>query len=83
MKDLHVDVDLLPGTHLKAHESFYIPNYQFYLTDRFPGRKGGTAVTVRKGIPRNHVDLPLLVSIEATGVCILIGNIEVQTSLIS
>jgi hypothetical protein len=32
---------------------------------------------VRKSIPHNHVDLPLLVSIEATGVCIPIGKSEV------
>jgi hypothetical protein len=39
--------------------------------------KGGTAVAVRKGIPHNHVDLPPLISIEATGVCIPIGNSEI------
>jgi hypothetical protein len=32
---------------------------------------------VRKGIPPNHVDLPPLVSIEATRICIPIGNNEV------
>jgi hypothetical protein len=41
------------------------------------GRKGGTAFAVRKDIPHNHVDLPPLVSVEATGVCIHIGNSEV------
>jgi hypothetical protein len=30
-----------------------------------------------KGKPHNHVDVLLLVSIEATGVCIPIGNSEV------
>jgi hypothetical protein len=39
-----------------------------------PGRKGGTAVAVRQGIPHNHVDLPHLVSVEAAGVCIPVGN---------
>jgi hypothetical protein len=38
---------------------------------------GGTAVAVRKGIPHNHVDLPPLVSIEATGIWVPIGNREV------
>jgi hypothetical protein len=33
---------------------------------------------VRKGIPRNNVDLAPLVSIEVTGVCIPIANGEVQ-----
>jgi hypothetical protein len=32
---------------------------------------------VRKDIPHSHVDLPSLVSIDATGVCISIGNSEV------
>jgi hypothetical protein len=48
-------VALLSETHLKPHERFSIPNYYFYRTDRHPGRKGGTAVAVRKGIPHNHV----------------------------
>jgi hypothetical protein len=38
---------------------------------KHPGRKGGTAIAVRKGIPHSHVDLPPLISIEATGVYIL------------
>jgi hypothetical protein len=46
----------------------------FYPSDRFPGRKGVTGFAVRKGIPHNHVDLPPLVSVEATGVCIRICN---------
>jgi hypothetical protein len=37
----------------------------------------GTAVSVGKGIPHNHVEVPPLASIEATGVCRLIGNSEV------
>jgi hypothetical protein len=73
---LHIDVALLSVTHLKPIERFYI-NYHFHHTDRFPGRKGGTAVEVRKGIPNNHADLPPLVSIETTGVCIPIGSSEV------
>jgi hypothetical protein len=74
---LNYDVALLSETHLKSHERFFIPNYHFYWPDCFPGREGGTAVEVRKGVPHTHVDLPPLVSIEATGVCILIGNNEV------
>jgi hypothetical protein len=62
---LHIDVALLSETHLKPHERLHIPNYDFYCTNRIPGRKGGTAVAVRKGIPHNHVDLPPLVSVEA------------------
>jgi hypothetical protein len=63
-------VTLLSQTQLKPHDRVYIPNYHFYRTDRFLGREGGTAVTVRKNIPH-------LVSVEATGVCIFIGNSEV------
>jgi hypothetical protein len=57
---------LFSETHLKPHERFFIPNFHFYRTDRYPGRKGGTAIAVRKGIPHNHVDLPLLASVEST-----------------
>jgi hypothetical protein len=32
------------------------------------GRKGGTAIAVRNGIPHIHVDLLPLVSVEVTGV---------------
>jgi hypothetical protein len=51
--------------------------FPLYRTDRHPGIKGGTAVAVRKGIPQNHVDLPPLVSVEATGVCIPIDKNQV------
>jgi hypothetical protein len=37
-------------------------------------KKRRTAVTVRKGIPHNHVDLSPLLSIEVTEVCIQTGN---------
>jgi hypothetical protein len=53
-----------------------------YRTDRFPGRIGGTVVAVRKGLPYKHVDLPPLVSVEATGVCIPIGGSEVLLAAI-
>jgi hypothetical protein len=72
MQDLYTDVALLSETHLETHERFFIRNCYFYRTDRYPGRKGGTAVAVREGIPHNHADLPPLV-----GVCIPIGNSEV------
>jgi hypothetical protein len=77
-----IDVALLSETHLKRHERFYIPNYHFYRSDRFLGKKGGTAIAVRKGIPHNHVDLPPLVSVEVTGVCIPIGNSEVLLAVV-
>jgi exonuclease III len=77
LQDLHIDVALFSETHLKPHERFYIRNYHFCGTDRHPGRKGGTAVAVRRGIPHMHVDLPPLVSVAATGVCISIGKREI------
>jgi hypothetical protein len=73
----HIDVALHSETQLKPHESFFIPNYYFNRTCRFSGRKGGTAVAFRKGIPQNDVDMPQLVSVEAAGVSITIGNSEV------
>jgi hypothetical protein len=42
-----------------------------------PGRKGGTADVVRRGVPHSYVDLPNLVSVDATGVCIPICNSEI------
>jgi hypothetical protein len=70
-------VALFTETHVKPHERFFNPNYHIYRTDGHPGRKVGTAVAVRKSIPHNHVDLQPLISVEATGVCIPVGNSEV------
>jgi hypothetical protein len=72
-----MDVVLLSEIYLKLHEKFFIPDYLFYRTDRFPVRKGGTAFAVRKGIHHNHVYLPPLVSIETIGVCTPIANTDV------
>jgi hypothetical protein len=46
------------------------------------GRKGGTAVAIRKGIPHIHVDLPSLVLVEATDDRIPIGNSEVLLAVV-
>jgi hypothetical protein len=70
-------VALLSQIHLKHQERFLIQNYHVYLTDHFLGFKGRNAVPVRKDIPLNHVDLPPLDSIEATGLFVPIGNSEV------
>jgi hypothetical protein len=74
LQDLQIDVALISETHLKPHDRFHIQNCHFYRIDREPERKGGTTVAVKKGIPHMRVDLPLLVSVEATGVYIPIGN---------
>jgi hypothetical protein len=68
--------------HLKPHERFFISNYHFYRTVRYPGRKGGTAVAERTDIPHSHVDLPQLVLVEATGVCIHVGSSAVLLSTV-
>jgi hypothetical protein len=52
----------------------YIPNYNFYRTDHEEGHKGGTAVPVKKIILHTCVDMPPLLSVEATGVCMPIGK---------
>jgi hypothetical protein len=82
LQDLHVDVALFSETHLKLHGRFFFPNFHFYRTDRHPGRKGGTAIAARKGIPHNHVDLPPLISVEATGVCTPTDNSEVMLAAV-
>jgi hypothetical protein len=66
-----------PCSQRHIHERFFIPNDHIYRIDRFPGRKGGTAVAVRKVIPHNRVDLPPLISIEATRSCIPMENSDV------
>jgi exonuclease III len=76
LQDLKIDVALFTETHLKPHMRFYIPNYHIYRNDRLDGNKGGIAVAVKKGIPHTYVDLPPLISFEATGVSILTGHTE-------
>jgi hypothetical protein len=51
LQEQRIDLALLAKTHLRRHERFYIPNYQVYRNDRFPGIKGGTAVAVKKRHP--------------------------------
>jgi hypothetical protein len=69
LQDLHIDVALLSETHLKTHQMIFIPNYHFYRIDGLAGKKEGTAFAVKRGISHNHVDLPPLISIEATRIC--------------
>jgi hypothetical protein len=64
LQDLKVDVALFSETHLKSHMRFCIRNYDIYRTDGEDGHKSGS------------VDLPPLLSVEATWVCIPIGNTE-------
>jgi hypothetical protein len=41
-----------------------------------------TFPVVTEGIPHNHVELTPLVSIEATGICVLTGNSEVSLAAV-
>jgi hypothetical protein len=73
---LKIDLVLFSETNLKPHMRFYIPNYDIYQTDREDRHKCGTAVAVKQGFPHACVNLPPLLSVEATGVCISIRNTE-------
>jgi hypothetical protein len=53
---------------------FYTPYYDIHLSDHEDGQKG--EIAVQKDIPDICTDLPPLLSVEATGVCIPIGNTE-------
>jgi predicted metal-dependent phosphotriesterase family hydrolase len=77
MQDLKIDVALSSETHLKPHMRFYIQNCHIYRNYPLDRNKGGTAVSVKKGIPHTYVDLPPLHSLEATGVSIPIGHTEI------
>jgi hypothetical protein len=48
----------------------------FFTTDHEDEHKGKIAVAVKKGFSHICIDLPPLLSVEATGVCILILNTE-------
>jgi hypothetical protein len=74
LNDLKTDVTLFSETHLKSHTRFCVPDYDIYRTDPEDGHKDRTAVVVKKGVPHACVDLPPLLSADATGVCIPIGN---------
>jgi hypothetical protein len=49
---------------------FYILDYDIYGTDREDRHKGGNATAVKTGISHICADLPPLLSVEATGMCI-------------
>jgi hypothetical protein len=57
LQDLHIDVTVLSETRLTPHERFFIPNYHFYQTDPFPGRKSTSHDHVRPMPYVRHVHL--------------------------
>jgi hypothetical protein len=54
-----------------------IPNYDIYRTDRQDWQEGGTAIAIKKRIPCTCADIPNLLSVEVTGICIPIENTEI------
>jgi hypothetical protein len=58
---------LFSESYLKPNMRFCIPNYDICETDRQDGHRAEIAIAVKKGIPHTCVDLPLLLSVEATG----------------
>jgi hypothetical protein len=77
LQGLKIDTSVFSEIHLKPRMRFCIPNYDPYQTGSEDRHRGGTLVAVKKGIPHTCVDLHPLLSLEATGVCILIGNTEI------
>jgi hypothetical protein len=75
MRDLKIDVALLSETLLKPQMRFYIPDY--HISERSPRSTWGRNCRwSQKGNPRTHIDLPPLLSVEATGISIPIGLTE-------
>jgi hypothetical protein len=73
---LKINVALISEARLKPYMRFCISNYGIYWIDRHGRQKGGTSVEVNKDIPHTYVNLPSFLSVEATGICIPIGNTE-------
>lgn len=67
LTEYHIDILLLNESHLKPYLRFKLRNYTILRTDR-PGLKGGTAVIFKPHLPIQQIQLPVLQSIEATGV---------------
>jgi hypothetical protein len=82
LQDLHIDLTVLSQTHFQPHERslFKIITYIESIDTQ---KEDGTTVAGKKGIPHNDADLPPLVSIKATEVCIPIGNTEILLAAVS
>jgi hypothetical protein len=51
LQDLSIDVVLFSETHLKPHERFFIPNYNFYRTDGGHAEKAELPLQLGKAFP--------------------------------
>jgi hypothetical protein len=50
LQNLYRDVAVLSETHLKPHEGLLIPNYHFYRTSRFPGKRDSPQICRRSSM---------------------------------
>jgi hypothetical protein len=71
----HLQDPVLRHTSETSYEALH-PKTDIYQTDCQDRHKDGTAVAVKKGIPHKCTELPPLLSIEATGVCIPIETLK-------
>ena len=69
-----IPVALISETYLKVRDKFTMRNYKVYRNDREHRRGGGTAIAVHKTIQHTVVENPALHRLEATVICLNIGN---------
>lgn len=70
-----IDVACISETHFVPSQTFKIPNYRVYRSDRFPIQPhGGVAIFVKKNISQEAVVLPPMTSFEIQGVLISLAN---------
>jgi hypothetical protein len=84
LQDLKIHVALFSERHLKRQMRFCIQNDDISWTDHEDRHEGRTVIAVMKGIPHTCTDLLLsfLLSVEATGMCIPIGNTEMLLAVV-
>jgi hypothetical protein len=51
LQNQHTYMALFSETHLKPHERFFIPNYYFYRTDRYQGKKAELPLQLEEAFP--------------------------------
>lgn len=83
LQHLKIDLALISETHLKPYVGFYIPNSLIFMGLVVKtGLKGRTASAAVKGIAHTWVDFSLVLSVQATGVCIPTGSAEMFPSAV-
>jgi hypothetical protein len=76
LQSVKIDMALFSDTYLKPHERFPLQNYHFYRANRFRVEKIELPKQLENEFHTSFQYLPPLVSVQATGVCIPIGNNE-------